>query len=154
MFLLWHRQLPRCGDQTPASVPPPAKGRSNATNTPVFSPSSFVLLSFCVVLYILFCWSGTPVGSQLVFCMHFCVWRCIPDVSMEGDVLLVHLLLCHLVLHSNYHFLKCNGYSTDMMMMTIVSLRFFIHMARGRCLWLFWSWPDQVQRMSWCSLPL
>jgi len=57
---------------------------------------------------------------------------------MEGDVLLVHLLLRHLVLHSNYHFLKCNGYSTDMMMMMmIVSLRFFIHMARGRFLWLF-----------------
>ena len=60
---------------------------------------------------------------------------------MEGDVLLVHLLFCHLVLHSNYHFLKCNGYLTDMMMMMMmmmtVSLRFFIHMARGRCLWLF-----------------
>ena len=41
-------------------------------------------------------WSGTPVHSQLVFCMHFCVWRCIPDVSMERDVLHVHLLLCHL----------------------------------------------------------
>ena len=26
---------------------------------------------FCVVLYILFHWSGTPVHSQLVFCMHF-----------------------------------------------------------------------------------
>ena len=28
-------------------------------------------------------WSGTPVCSQLVVCMHFCVWRCIPGVSME-----------------------------------------------------------------------
>ena len=28
---------------------------------------------FCMVLYILFLWSGTPVCSQLVFCMHFCV---------------------------------------------------------------------------------
>ena len=27
-----------------------------------------------MVLYILFHWSGTPVCSQLVFCMHFCVW--------------------------------------------------------------------------------
>ena len=53
---------------------------------------------FFVVLYILFHWSGTPIHSQLVFCMHFCVWRYIPDVSMERDVLHVHLLLCHLVL--------------------------------------------------------
>ena len=51
-----------------------------------------------MILYILFHWSGTPVCSQLVFCMHFCVWRCIPDVSEERDVLHVHLLLCHLVL--------------------------------------------------------
>ena len=34
-------------------------------------------------LYILFCWSGPPVCSQLVFCIHFCVWRCVPDVSVE-----------------------------------------------------------------------
>ena len=51
-----------------------------------------------MVLYILFHRSGTPVGSQLVFHMHFCVWRCIPDVSVERDVLHVHLLLCQLVL--------------------------------------------------------
>ena len=29
MFLLWLRQLPRSGDRTPASVPPPSEGRSN-----------------------------------------------------------------------------------------------------------------------------
>ena len=28
-------------------------------------------------------------------CKIFCIWRCIPDVSMETDVLHVHLLLCH-----------------------------------------------------------
>ena len=28
---------------------------------------------FCVSLYILFRWSGTPACSQQVFCMHFCV---------------------------------------------------------------------------------
>ena len=48
--------------------------------------------------YILFHWSGTPAGSQLVFCMHFCVWRCIPDVSVERDELCIHQLLHHLVL--------------------------------------------------------
>ena len=57
-----------------------------------------------VAAYILFHWSGTPVRSQLVFCMHFCVWRCIPEVSVERDVLQVHLLLHHLVLSELPHF--------------------------------------------------
>ena len=35
-------------------------------------------------------------SSQLVFCTHFCVWRCIPDVSVERHVLGVHVLLYHL----------------------------------------------------------
>ena len=55
-------------DNCPASVPPPAEGWSSPTNILGFPPSSF-----CVVLYILFHWSGTPVSSQLVSCMHFCV---------------------------------------------------------------------------------
>ena len=42
-------------------------------------------------------WSGTPVRSQLVFCMHFCVWRCIPVVFMERDALYIYLLFHHLV---------------------------------------------------------
>ena len=52
----------------------------------------------CMVLHVLFHWSGPPVCSQLVLCMHVCVSRCIPGVSMERDVLHIHLLLCHLVL--------------------------------------------------------
>ena len=58
MFLLWLRQFPWCGDQTPASVPPPAEGRSSPTNTPVFPlvPSCYWLLrgsiySFPLVRY-------------------------------------------------------------------------------------------------------
>ena len=62
-----------------------------------YSKGSGLNLEFCVGLYILFFWSDTPVYSQLVFCMHFCVWRCIPDGSMERDVLHVHLLLHHLL---------------------------------------------------------
>ena len=84
---------PQSGDETPASVPPPAEGRSRPTDTPVFPPSSF-----CVVLHTLFQWSGIPVCSQLVFCKHLCVSRCIPDVSVERDVLHIHLFLLHLVL--------------------------------------------------------
>ena len=48
--------------------------------------------------YILFHWSGTPVHSQLVFLKHFCVWRCIPEVSVERDVPHIYLVLHHLVL--------------------------------------------------------
>ena len=90
---------------TPPSVPPPTEGRSSPTNTPVFPPSSFILPSFAW-FYIFFSpQSGTPVHSQLVFCMHFCVWRCIPDVSVERDVLHVHLLLHHLVLLKQFQLL-------------------------------------------------
>ena len=46
MFLLWLRQLPWCGDQTSASVLPPAEGRSSPTNTLVLPSSSFIPLSF------------------------------------------------------------------------------------------------------------
>ena len=66
--------------------------------TLLFSPWFLHPTKFCVVLYILYCWSGTPVHSQLVFCMHFCAWRCIPDISVERDVLHGHLLLRHLFL--------------------------------------------------------
>ena len=38
-----------------------------------FSPLFLYCTEFCMVLYILFCWSGSPVYSQLVSCMHFCV---------------------------------------------------------------------------------
>ena len=93
--------MSRCGDWTPASVPQPAKGRSSPTNTPVFPPSSFVL-QFCVVLNILFHWSSTLVHSQLVLCMHFWVWRCIPDVSVKRDVPHILLVLHYLVLPSSF----------------------------------------------------
>ena len=92
-----------CGDGTPAAVPPLTEGRSTPINTPSFPPSSFILPSFLwVYIYILFCWSGTPVCSQLAFCKHFCVWRCIPDVSMKRDVFHVHLLLHHLAPPKDY----------------------------------------------------
>ena len=58
MFLLWLRQLPCCGDRTPAWVPPPAEGRSSPANTPVSPPvpSSYWVLcgpisSFPLVRY-------------------------------------------------------------------------------------------------------
>ena len=66
MFLLWLRQLPLCGDWTPASVPPPTEGRSNPTNTPVFPCSPFILLSF-VWFYIFFS-AGQVFLSALSWC--------------------------------------------------------------------------------------
>lgn len=39
----------------------------------------------------------TAVSSELGFCKHFCVWRHIPDVSVERRVVHGQLLLCHLV---------------------------------------------------------
>ena len=45
MFLLWLRQLPWCGDQTSASVPPSTEGRSSCMNTPVFPLGIFILPS-------------------------------------------------------------------------------------------------------------
>ena len=65
----------------------------------LFFSHSFVLPpEFCEVPYILSHWSGTPVSSQLVFCMHFWVSRCISDVSMVRDVLHIYLFLHHLLL--------------------------------------------------------
>ena len=54
-------------------------------------PSSYQVLCGSI-----FFSAGQLLLSTLV-CMHFCVWMCIPDVSMEGDVLHIHLLLRHLV---------------------------------------------------------
>ena len=91
-------QLPPFGNWTAALVAPPAKGRVSSTNTPVFSPSSFILPNFAW-LYIFFS-SGQVFLSILSWC------SACTSVS-EGvflrypwreDVLHVHLLLHHLVL--------------------------------------------------------
>ena len=63
MFLLWLRQLPWCGCQTHASVPPPAEAMSSPTNTPVFLPSSFILLS--LAWFYIFFSSGQVLLSAL-----------------------------------------------------------------------------------------
>jgi len=84
------------------SSPPAAKGRSTPANSPLFPPTSFILLRFAWFYTFFSGWSGPPVCSQLVFKL-FCVWRCIPDVSVERDVLHVHLLLGHLVLYNTFY---------------------------------------------------
>ena len=66
MFLLWLRQLPCCGDRTPAPVPPPTEGRSSPTNTAVLTPRSFILPSFGW-FYIFFS-TGQVLLSTLSWC--------------------------------------------------------------------------------------
>ena len=87
---------PDVGIRTPASVPPPAEGRSNPTNTPVFPPSSFILLSFAWV-YILFStsqvllatlsWcSACTFASEGVFLMY--PWREMYSTSTYSSAIL------------------------------------------------------------------
>ena len=66
MFLLWLRQLPHCGDQTPASVLPPTEGRFSPTVTPGFPPSSFILLSFA--WFYIFFFAGQVLLYGLSWC--------------------------------------------------------------------------------------
>ena len=88
--------LPRCRDQTPASVPPPAKGSFRPTNTPVFLPSSFLLQSVAWV-YIFFSsgqgllstlnWSSACTSvSEGVFLMY--LWREMCSMSTHSSAVL------------------------------------------------------------------
>ena len=70
MLALCPKQLPRCGDLTPASVPPPCGYRSSPAHSRLFS-----FPSFCEDLYIPCWWSGTPAylrppASEGVTLMH------------------------------------------------------------------------------------
>ena len=81
------RQLPQCGNQTPASVTPPTVGRSSPTHTPVFPlfPSSYRILcgsiySFLLVRYSCLCSAGV---LQALLCLKVYYWyihgeRCTP----------------------------------------------------------------------------
>ena len=59
---------PSVRNQTFASVPPPAEGRSSPTNTPVFPPSSFLLLNFA--WFNIFFSTGQVLLSTLSRCSH------------------------------------------------------------------------------------
>ena len=84
MFLLWLRQLPQCGDQSPASVSPTLPGQCKCpAYTPVFPPSSFTPQSFvwfCIffpaaqVLLSALSWCSAYISiSESVFLMY--PWR-------------------------------------------------------------------------------
>ena len=122
MFLLWLRQSPGCGTWTPDSIPPSTEGRSSPSHTPVFPPSSFIVLSF-VWFYIFFStgqvllsalsWCSTYTSvSEGVFLMYICNYAYILStiLSVERDVLHIHLLLHHLVL-SELAVFECVSFS-------------------------------------------
>ena len=87
MFLLWLRQLPRCGYQTPASVPLPAEGRFSPTNFPV---SPLVASSYQVLCASVYCFPLVRYSSLLsagfqhaLLCLKMYSWciheeRCTP----------------------------------------------------------------------------
>ena len=122
MFLLCLRQLPRCGDLTPYSFPPPTKGRSSPTNTPIFPPSSFILPSFLwfhiffstghVLLSLSWCSACTSV-SEGVFLIY--LWRemysrstyssaifILPPTFLKRNLVLLILLFSYISLHYSF----------------------------------------------------
>ena len=92
----------------------PPRGGTIQSSTPVFPPVLHPT-EFCMILYILFRWSDSPLHPQLVVCMHFCVWRCVPYAPLERDVLHTHLLLPHLVLPTRiFFFFKQKIFNNEM----------------------------------------
>ena len=99
MFLLWLRQLPQCGDQTPASVPPPAKGSPVLLTLLTFTPGAFILPSFAwyyisfptdqVLLSALSWCSACTSVSEGVFLMY--PWREMYSTSTYSSAILVSL---------------------------------------------------------------
>ena len=112
MFLLRLRQLTQCGDRTPASVYPPAEGRSSPTNTPVFPSSSFILPSFAwfyiffstgqVLLSTLTWCSACTSGSEGVFLMY--PWIEMYSTSTYYSTILFSLL--RFILNGSPHMLE------------------------------------------------
>ena len=82
--------------QLPGGTCTTLRYRSNPTHSALPSPFSLLPIKLCMDLYIPFQWSGIPVSIQLVLC-EICICRCVPDASVEREVLHVHLLLHYLV---------------------------------------------------------
>ena len=87
----------------------------------IFLSSSFSLLFFhptqlCRDLYSPFQCPRSSASFQLVFCENCCIYRCIPDASVERDELHVHLLsailnlLDSLLKFKNNHQIHVNVY--------------------------------------------
>ena len=81
------RQLPRYGDQIPASVLPPTKGRCSTTNTPVFLlvPSSYLVLHQVLLSALSWCSACTSVPEG-VFLMY--PWKEVYSMSTYSSTIL------------------------------------------------------------------
>ena len=80
-------------------------------------------MEFCMDLYIPFRWSGALAHSQQAFWKIFCVWRYIPDASMEKDLLHIHLLLHYLVFQYVYIFTYLSSFHiTQLMFLRIYTM--------------------------------
>ena len=82
-MFLWLRQLPPCGDWNPASFTSLAEGMSSPPDTPVFPPTSFMLLNF-VWFYICFS-TGQVLLSALSWCMHALLCRKVYSWWIHGE---------------------------------------------------------------------
>ena len=81
-FMHWRRKW----QPTPVFLPGESQGWGSLVGCRLWGHTksdTTEATEFYVGQYVLFHWSGTPVHSQLAFCMHFCVWGCIPDASVE-----------------------------------------------------------------------
>ena len=90
-------RLSQCGPLTPASAPPPSKCRSDPAHSPPhfpFLPSSNEVLCGSTCFFWVVRDSCPLAGCAPWYLLPL---KCIPDASMERDVLCVHLLLDHLV---------------------------------------------------------
>ena len=101
---------PDVGISTLVQLPnPPGTDWSCSLSSSVSLPS-FILPSFAWICVFLSDGQGLRLALSWLLCKIFCMWRCIPDASMERDVLHFHLLLC---LVSLGHFLKMWVFSFD-----------------------------------------
>ena len=93
---LSERGFPEFRNLSSASAPLPHCAGPIPLPLLLFLLSFFPSYQLCRELYSLFQCPRSSASFQVVFCENFCIYRCIPDVSVERDDLHIHLLLHHL----------------------------------------------------------
>lgn len=90
-------QLLWCGDLNPGSAPQSPRCRLVLFTVFLCFPSFLHSTKFCVGICV-FLSDGQGLLLALSWLLYkICIWRCIPDASMDRDILYFHLLLWHLV---------------------------------------------------------
>ena len=133
----------------PCSNSPPTKGKSSLTNTPVFPPSSFILLSFAwfyiffptgQVLPLLSAGVACTSVSEVVFLMY--PWRKTYSTSMNSSALLFSLTS---LLFTGCPFLCQDPIQVTTLPLVVMSPYFhlgydrFSHFPCFWCPWKFWG---------------